>query len=129
MALTLALAGETMLGSGVAAPLAREPDRPLLEPALAGIARPADLFILNLECCVSDRGTRIDEPSKPFFFRAPPAAAERLAELGVTCMSPANNHLLDFGADALSDTLEHLAAAGIATTDAGNDISGARPHT
>jgi hypothetical protein len=37
--------------------------------------------------------------------------------------------VLDFGADALSDTLEHLAAAGIATTDAGNDISGARPHT
>jgi poly-gamma-glutamate capsule biosynthesis protein CapA/YwtB (metallophosphatase superfamily) len=124
--LSLALAGDTMLGRGVAERLAMDPCLPLLDPALIEIARSADLFILNLECCVSDRGVPIDEPGKPFFFRAPPAAAERLAELDVDCVSLANNHVLDYGTDALQDTLERLKAAGIATAGAGPDDSAAR---
>jgi poly-gamma-glutamate capsule biosynthesis protein CapA/YwtB (metallophosphatase superfamily) len=123
---SLALAGDTMLGRGVAERLAADPRIPLLDPALAEMARSADLFILNLECCISDRGAPIDEPGKPFHFRAPPAAAERLAELGVDCVSLANNHVLDYGSDALQDTLEHLAAAGIATAGAGPDVSAAQ---
>jgi poly-gamma-glutamate capsule biosynthesis protein CapA/YwtB (metallophosphatase superfamily) len=126
MTLTVALAGDTMLGRGVAARLVEDPRLPLLDPALADVARSADAFILNLECCVSDRGVPIDQPGKPFFFRAPPTAAERLAELGVDCVSLANNHVLDFGTDALQDTLEHLAAAGVATAGAGPDASAAR---
>lgn len=126
MALTLALAGDTMLGRGVAARLRSEPRAPLLHPALVEIGRSADLFLLNLECCVSERGAPIDEPGKPFFFRAPPLAAERLAEIGVACVTLANNHVLDFGPDALADTLVHLAAAGIATAGAGLDLPGAR---
>lgn len=126
MTLTLALAGDTMLGRGVAERLAQDPQAPLLDPALVEVARGADLFVLNLECCVSARGARIDEPGKPFFFRAPPLAAERLAELGVACVSLANNHVLDFGADALADTLAHLSAAGIATAGAGADRDAAR---
>ena len=125
MTFTFALAGDTMLGRGVAERLRQSPRAPLLDPALAEIARSADAFVLNLECCVSDRGARIHEPGKPFFFRAPPVAAERLAELGVTCVTLANNHVLDFGPDALADTLAHLAAAGVASAGAGP--IGARP--
>ena len=129
MALTLALAGDTMLGRGVGARLSADPHAPLLHPALVEIARSADLFVLNLECCVSERGAPIDEPGKPFFFRAPPVAAERLAEIGVACVTLANNHVLDFGPDALADTLEHLATAGIATVGAGLDAARARAGT
>src|SRR5918998_932613 len=111
MPVTLALAGDTMLGRGVAEQLAEDPRHSLFEPELVEIARSADLFVLNLECCISERGERIREPGKPFFFRAPPVAAERLAEMGVDCVTLANNHVLDFGADALLDTLAHLAAA------------------
>jgi poly-gamma-glutamate capsule biosynthesis protein CapA/YwtB (metallophosphatase superfamily) len=123
---TLALAGDTMLGRGVAERLEEDPGAPLLDPALVELAGSADLFLLNLECCVSARGAPIEEPGKPFFFRAPPAAAERLAELGVAAVTLANNHVLDFGPDAFADTLRHLDAAGIATAGAGLDREAAR---
>jgi poly-gamma-glutamate synthesis protein (capsule biosynthesis protein) len=115
-----------MLGRGVAQRLHADPRAPLLHPALVEAARSADLFVLNLECCVSARGAPIDEPGKRFFFRAPPVAAERLAELGVACVTLANNHVLDFGREALDDTLRHLAAAGIAFAGAGEDRDRAR---
>ena len=126
MALRLALAGDTMLGRGVAERLAANPRAPLLHPALIEIARSADLFLLNLECCVSERGAPIDQPGKPFFFRGPPVVAERLAEMGVAAVTLANNHVLDFGPDALADTLAHLDAVGIATVGAGLDREMAR---
>jgi poly-gamma-glutamate capsule biosynthesis protein CapA/YwtB (metallophosphatase superfamily) len=126
MPVTLALAGDTMLGRGVAERLAADPGHALLDRNLTEIARGADLFVLNLECCISDRGERIAEFGKPFFFRAPPVAAERLAELGVTCVTLANNHALDFGPDALEDTVVHLRAAGIAAVGAGCDAAAAR---
>lgn len=129
MTLTLALAGDTMLGRGVAERLDEDPGAPLLDPGLAEIAGSADLFLLNLECCVSERGAPIDAPGKPFFFRAPPVAAERLAELGVDAVTLANNHVLDFGPAALADTLLHLEAAGIAVAGAGLDVDAARAGT
>jgi len=129
MTLTLALAGDTMLGRGVAERLEEDPGTPLLDPALIELARSADLFLLNLECCVSERGAPIPEPGKPFFFRAPPLAAERLAELGVAAVTLANNHVLDFGPDAFADTLLHLDATGVATVGAGLDRDAARAGT
>jgi poly-gamma-glutamate synthesis protein (capsule biosynthesis protein) len=126
MTLTLALAGDTMLGRGVAERLCTDSRAVLLDPALVEIAGSADLFLANLECCVSDRGAPIKARGKPFFFRAPALAAQRLAEMGVACVTLANNHVLDFGLDALADTLDHLAAAGIATIGAGLDERAAR---
>jgi poly-gamma-glutamate capsule biosynthesis protein CapA/YwtB (metallophosphatase superfamily) len=126
MAVSVALAGDTMLGRGVAARLAADPGHELLAAELVAIAREADLFVVNLECCISDRGERVRDPEQGFFFRAPPVAAERLAELGVACVTLANNHVLDFGRDALLDTLEHLRAAGVAAVGAGPDDAAAR---
>jgi poly-gamma-glutamate synthesis protein (capsule biosynthesis protein) len=126
MALRLALAGDTMLGRGVATRLREDPRAPLFAPAIAEAAASADLFVLNLECCISDRGERFPDPHKPFFFRAPPVAAQRLAELGVDAVTLANNHALDYGPDALLDTLAHLDAAGIAHVGAGADLDAAR---
>src|SRR3712207_4886011 len=110
MTVTLALGGDTMLGRGVADRLAADPSFELLAEEVRAAAAEADLFIVNLECCISDRGERFPDPRKPFYFRAPPVAAERLAELGVDCVTLANNHALDYGPDALLDTLDHLDA-------------------
>ena len=122
----LALAGDTMLGRGVADVLigAQEPE--LFAPEVVEIAGSADLFILNLECCISGRGSQWPDPAKPFFFRAPPVAAEVLQGMGVDCVTLANNHALDFGAIALIDTLEYLAEAGIQVVGAGRDRVEAR---
>jgi poly-gamma-glutamate capsule biosynthesis protein CapA/YwtB (metallophosphatase superfamily) len=122
----LALAGDTMLGRGVAERLSDNPRAPLVAPEVAEAAAGADRFVLNLECCISERGERFADPRKPFFFRAPPVAAERLAELGVDAVTLANNHALDYGPVALLDTLEHLDAAGIAHVGAGANIAAAR---
>jgi poly-gamma-glutamate capsule biosynthesis protein CapA/YwtB (metallophosphatase superfamily) len=121
----IALAGDTMLGRSVARALEEE-DAPLLAPEVVAVAREADLFVLNLECCISERGERWRDPRKPFFFRAPPLAAERLAAFGVDCVTLANNHVLDYGPVALADTLGHLDAAGVAWVGAGMEVEVAR---
>src|SRR5438045_2019489 len=115
-----------MLGRGVAERLAESGPQSLFGPDLVETARQADVLVLNLECCISERGTPWPDPDKPFFFRAPPAAAEALSLLGVDCVSLANNHALDFGEEALVDTFGHLAGAGIRWAGAGRDVEEAR---
>ena len=120
----LALAGDTMLGRGVAEAISR--GQSLVAAEVAAAAAEADLFVLNLECCISAGGERWSDPHKPFFFRAPPEAASLLAGLGVDCVSLANNHALDFGYEALLETLEHLREAGIPAIGAGPSVAEAR---
>ncbi len=120
----LALAGDTMLGRGVARRLETEPPESLFAAELVDVVHQADLCLLNLECCISARGE--PAPGKVFHFRAPPWATQALAHLGVDCVTLANNHALDFGQDALLDTLAHLEAAGIQAVGAGSDLERAR---
>lgn len=122
----IALAGDTMLGRMVAERLATAPPASLVADEVVAVAREADLFLLNLECAISDRGERWPDPAKPFFFRGPPAAVTTLHHLGVGCVTLGNNHALDYGEVALRDTLAHLAAAGIAVVGAGVDEAAAR---
>jgi poly-gamma-glutamate synthesis protein (capsule biosynthesis protein) len=122
--LKLALAGDTMLGRGVADRLETVGPEALFAPELVEIVRAADLFVLNLECCISARG--VPDDAAVFHFRAPPWATQVLTHLGVDCVTLANNHALDFGPDALLDTLAHLDAAGIRVVGAGTDVERAR---
>jgi len=74
----------------------------------------------NLECCVSDRGTKW--PDKGYYFRADPEfAVPALEAAGASFVSLANNHVLDYGEPALRDTDSHLTDAGIAHAGAGTD--------
>jgi poly-gamma-glutamate capsule biosynthesis protein CapA/YwtB (metallophosphatase superfamily) len=122
MTVTVALAGDTMLGRGVARALATTPPEALVAPEVRAALGEADLVVLNLECCISERGRPWQAPGKPFFFRAPPRAVELLVLLGTDCVTLANNHALDYGLDALTDTLNLLATAGIAVVGAGADL-------
>jgi hypothetical protein len=120
------LAGDTMLGRGVADRLGEDPSARLVSPEIVEIARAADLVFLNLECCISERGRPWADPRKPFFFRAPPVAVETLRALGTSCVTLANNHALDYGPQALEDTFAYLDAAGIKWVGAGQDVARAR---
>jgi len=115
-----------MLGRKVGERLVESPNARLFSEGVVETVGEADLFVLNLECAISDRGERWHAPGKPFFFRAPPRAATVLADLGVGCVTLANNHALDFGVQALLDTFHHLAEAGIAVAGAGPDERAAR---
>ena len=92
MTVTLALAGDTMLGRSVARTLATTPPEALVAPEVRAAMGQADLVVLNLECCISERGRPWEAPGKPFFFRAPPRAVELLVLLGTDCVTLANNH-------------------------------------
>jgi poly-gamma-glutamate capsule biosynthesis protein CapA/YwtB (metallophosphatase superfamily) len=119
----LALAGDMMLGRGVGETLRQRRPESLVAPELVELTRGADLFVLNLECCISERGEPVP---KMFNFRAPAAAVETLIHLGVGCVTLANNHALDYGIDALLDTCEQLREAGIVYAGAGEDVDQAR---
>jgi hypothetical protein len=124
---TIALLGDVMLGRKVAERLAERPPSAVWSGEVTELCLACDAVVCNLECCVSVRGsptTRI--PDKPFFFRAPPSATEALAAVGVSVVSLANNHALDFETAALLDTLDHLAAASIAAAGAGPNVKRAR---
>src|SRR6266511_2608131 len=120
----LALAGDTMFDRGVAERLLAVPTASLFAPEVVAAVGEADLCVLNLECCISERGA--PAAGKTFHFRAPPIAVEALANLGVDCVTLANNHALDFGPDALLDTFSQLASGGIAWVGAGPEIASAR---
>jgi poly-gamma-glutamate capsule biosynthesis protein CapA/YwtB (metallophosphatase superfamily) len=124
--LRLGLAGDTMLGRSVADAIEQGRAESLVAADVITVAREADLFLLNLECCIAEGGERWPDPAKPFFFRAPPAATEVLRRLGVDCVTLANNHALDFGSQGLLETFEHLRSAGIAWLGAGTDREQAR---
>ena len=121
MTATIGLLGDVMLGRSVARALAGRAPADLWSEELRGLCAECDLVVANLECCISERGSPTElVPGKPFFFRAPPCAVEALVALHVRAVGLANNHALDFGEEALADTLSHLAARRIAAAGAGS---------
>ncbi len=77
---------------------------------VAGIFSHDDLTIGNLECALSDQGTRAD---KSFAFRGDPSYVQILTDGSFEAVNLANNHSADYGQEALSDTVANLDAAGI----------------
>ncbi|MCY0939311.1 CapA family protein [Streptomyces sp. H34-S4] len=83
-----------------------------------------DARILNLESSV----TRSDDaaPGKAVHYRMHPANLPCLAAARPDVCVLANNHVLDYGRRGLAETLDSLAAAGLATAGAGRDLDTAR---
>lgn len=95
----------------------------ILSPDLISLIDEADIFMANLEFPFSSRGT--PEEDKSFTFRVAPDRAGLLNEIGVDIVSLANNHTLDFGTEALMDTISTLDGIGVAHTGAGADSASA----
>lgn len=85
-------------------------------------ARAPDLRIINLETAVTRRGK--PEP-KGINYRMTPENLPALQAAGIDCCVLANNHVLDWGEEGLSDTLASLAGAGLASVGAGLDLEAA----
>lgn len=86
----------------------------------AAVAQPlkdADLTIANLECSVANGGDRVH---KEYTFRADPSALGVLKRY-VGVVSLANNHSGDYGANALNETMSHLARARVEFFGAGKN--------
>ena len=72
-----------------------------------------DLVFGNLESSLSDQGGETEKPGSNMVFTGPPGGAESLRQGGVTMVSIANNHALDYGPAALRQTMQYLDAAGV----------------
>lgn len=84
----------------------------------------ADLFMVNEEFPFSTRGEAAED--KQFTFRVDPSYVRIFQEIGVDVATVANNHALDFGVDAFTDSLDTLDQAGIARVGGGRTLSEAK---
>lgn len=80
----------------------------------------ADLAIGNLETTLTTGGTA---QSKQFTFRSDPRMAQAMAKSGLDVVGLANNHTLDFGLNALYDTIGHVKKAGLLPLGAGKNLA------
>jgi poly-gamma-glutamate synthesis protein (capsule biosynthesis protein) len=117
--LGIGFVGDVMLGRSVDERWRDDSDGPTaVWGSILDRLQSLDGLVANLECCVSDRGE--PQPGRTYHFRATPEwAVPALDHAGLSCTGLANNHLLDFGPAALSDTPAHLGNAGIASTGTG----------
>ena len=108
--ITLIFVGDIMLSRAVGDIMERTGswEYPFLN--MAEFLRSADITFGNLEGPISSGGTKI---GSIYSFRADPKVIEGLQYAGFDVLSIANNHILDYGRDALIDTIQILEANGI----------------
>jgi len=117
--LKILLVGDVMLGRGVNHMLRTFTSEYPWGDTLPNFQK-ADFRICNLESAMSGRGK--PWPAKAFHFRTDTKNIAVLGEAGIDCVSLANNHTLDFGYDALADTLHTLSAVQIGHAGAGMNV-------
>jgi len=120
----IALTGDVMLGRLVDQYVIRnqsiKPDK--IWSDVLPLLLKADRRLINLECVISDQGREWKPDSKAFHFRAHPRAIDFLRAARIDCVTLANNHVLDYGTDALIECLALLDRAGIKRTGAGASL-------
>ncbi len=119
----LAFLGDVMLGRLVNRALQGKPPTFPWGDVLP-VLQATDGVVCNLECVLSDRGA--PWPGKLYPFRSDSRHVRVLQAAGVRAVSLANNHVLDFGDEALVDCLQVLDRAGIARAGAGRDAEEAQ---
>ena len=92
-------------------------------PEIKQLMQDATITMINNEFCFSERGQKA--PDKQYTFRVNPSYVSLLTDLGVDIAGLANNHVLDYGKDALTDTFTTLSGAGIDYTGAGDSLEDA----
>lgn len=92
-----------------------------IDEQLLSEMKSVDICMVNNEFAYSDRGAPL--AGKTYAFRSKPSNVNLLKDMGVDIVSLANNHVYDYGPDALVDTLDVLKDAGIPYVGAGRDLA------
>jgi poly-gamma-glutamate capsule biosynthesis protein CapA/YwtB (metallophosphatase superfamily) len=87
---------------------------------LGGLFTHDDLTMVNMECPVAHGGKR---QSKTWTFLGDPRGLPAMRRGGVDIATMANNHALDFGAQAMLETRRNLIANGVTPIGAGADLT------
>lgn len=86
----------------------------------------ADVCVANLETPASDHGAPIEKCGAAFC--CAPTALQTIKNAGIGYLSLANNHILDYGGQALTDTVAEAEKLGISTFGGGaNATDAAKP--
>lgn len=85
------------------------------------LIKSADYSLFNLETSVSLRGS--DTKPEGFGFRSEPSTLEGLVNAGIDMVSIANNHVIDYGREALTDTMSSLKEYNIEYIGAGENYN------
>ena len=109
--ITLGFAGDTSFTNGLDA---RDPFAEVTDLLSA-----PDLMVVNLETAVADPDVGQVFVAKDFLFKSPPSSLDLVVDAGIDAVVLANNHTLDFGPDALAQTLREVDAAGLYRVGAG----------
>lgn len=117
--ITLLFVGDIMLDRGVRAKVEKTGNGDFHFPfaKIANILKEADIAAGNLEGPLSDKG---EEVGNPYSFRMPLKALDGLIFAGFDVLFLANNHIGDWGQEALGDTIFNLENAGLAAVGAGS---------
>jgi poly-gamma-glutamate synthesis protein (capsule biosynthesis protein) len=83
-----------------------------------------DVRIINLETTVTDRGEAW--PAKDIHYRMHPDNLGCIEVARIDCCVLANNHVLDWSHEGLTQTLQSLHATGLGSIGAGRDLDEAR---
>lgn len=84
----------------------------------------ADIFMVNQEFPFTERGTQAAD--KQYTFRLPHDRLHIMNEMGIDIVTLANNHILDFGPEGITDSIAALNEAGIKYVGAGEDLEEAK---
>ena len=120
---SIVCAGDIML-VGSAKPIIEQRGVDYPFDGMRRIIEAADLAIGNLEMPLATTGNPL--PEKEFTFVGQPKLAEGIANAGFDVLALANNHMGDYGDDALLETLEVLSANNLRYCGAGPDLQAAR---
>jgi poly-gamma-glutamate capsule biosynthesis protein CapA/YwtB (metallophosphatase superfamily) len=116
---SIGLVGDLMLKSPLAS--LRKSDDSAFDAAIEALQQ-SDLVIANLEMPLSRRGSKMFKYAN---LRSDPEIIEDVRAMGIHAVSLANNHMMDYGPEALEDTLAACDQAGIARSGAGMNLSDA----
>lgn len=119
-ATTVVFAGDIYMSEYIQAAYDQSGVSGVLSPDMLRELKGADLTIINNEFPYSTRG--MQAPDKQFTFRVNPSYVSLLQDVGVDIAVLANNHVLDYGKDALTDTFTTLDQAGIEYAGAGESL-------
>lgn len=125
--ITLFFVGDVMLDRGVKKEIEKYGGGDFKFPFLkiSPFLKEADILVGNLEGPISDKGKKV---GSIYSFRMDPKAIEGLKFAGFDILSLANNHIFDYGREALEDTFLRLRDAGIDYLGGGfNEIEACSP--
>ena len=80
----------------------------------------SDITIANLEAPASDKGNPIEKTGPRLHCKSDDLDA--LKQIGIDVISLANNHILDYGEEALSDTINKASSIGLSVFGAGKNL-------